>query len=225
LNRRGTGVFAKNIKQYLGANKIKYHWLEINIEPTPSNAISARTNLAKLTLSENEIPDVGQFIPGDDPLSESINNDNNVIHDISLDNLNENTICNKLTKLKGFRVGHINITSLTKHIEQLRFYLHDKPLDILSVNETRLDHCVDNNILHIEGYSTVRKDRSREGGGVAIYFRDHLNVKERCDLVPEHLEAVCIEVSKIKSKPTIVTSLYRLPNSRIEIFDSIENLI
>jgi hypothetical protein len=25
LNRRGTGVFAKNIKQYLGANKIKYH--------------------------------------------------------------------------------------------------------------------------------------------------------------------------------------------------------
>ena len=65
-------------------------------------------------------------------------------------------------KLKGFHVGHINITSLTKHIEQLRFYLHDKPLDILSVNETRLYHSVDNNILHIEGYSIVRKDRSRE---------------------------------------------------------------
>jgi exonuclease III len=130
-----------------------------------------------------------------------------------------------LSTVLPFRVGHINITSLTKHIEQLRFYLHDKPLDILSVNETRLDHSVDNNILHIEGYSIVRKDRSREGGGVAIYFRDHLNVKERCDLVPEHLEAVCIEVNKIKSKPTIVTSLYRPPNSRIETFDTIENLI
>ena len=44
-------------------------------------------------------------------------------------------------------------------------------------------------------------------------------------MVPEHLEAVCIEVNKIKSKPTIVTSLYRPPNSKIEIFDSIENLI
>ena len=44
-------------------------------------------------------------------------------------------------------------------------------------------------------------------------------------LVSEHLVAVCIEVNKIKSKPTIVTSLYRPPNSRIETFDTIENLI
>jgi exonuclease III len=50
-------------------------------------------------------------------------------------------------------------------------------------------------------------------------------VKECCDLVPEHLEAVCIEVNKTKSKPLIVTSLYRPPNSRIEVFDIVENLI
>ncbi len=158
--------------------------------------------------SENEIPDVGQFNPGDDPLFESTNNDNNIMDDITLDNLNENTIRNELKKLEGFRVGHINITSLTKHIEQLRCYLHDKPLDILSVSEIGLDRSVDNNIAHVEGYNIARKDRLREGGGVTIYFRDHLNVKKRYDLVPEHLEAVCIEVNKIKLKPIIVTSLY-----------------
>ncbi|CAB3987841.1 RNA-directed DNA polymerase from transposon X-element [Paramuricea clavata] len=79
VEKKGNWSFCKkNIKQYLGANK---------------------TNL---TLSENEIPDVGQFILGDDPLSESINNDNNVIHDTPLDNLNENTICNELKNLKVF---------------------------------------------------------------------------------------------------------------------------
>jgi hypothetical protein len=63
----------------------------------------------------------------------------------------------------------------------------------------------------------VRKDRSRQGGGVAIYFRD--NVKERCDLVLENLEAARIEVNKLNQNRIIVTSLYRPPNSRIETFD------
>ena len=35
---------------------------------------------------------------------------------------------------------------------------------------------------------------------VAIYFRDHLNVKERNKLVPEHIEAVCTEVIKAQVK-------------------------
>ena len=51
----------------------------------------------------------------------------------------------------------------------------------------------------------MRKDRSRQGGGVAIYFRDH--VKELCDLVPEHLEAARIEVNKLNQNRIIVTSL------------------
>ena len=112
-----------------------------------------------------------------------------------------------MKKLKGFRVGHVNIASLIKYIDQLRFYLYHKPLDILSVNETRLDGSIDNCVIKIEGYNLIRKDRSREGGGVAMYFRDHLNVKEHSDLVPENIEAVCIEVIQVKSKPVFVTSL------------------
>ena len=59
--------------------------------------------------------------------------------------------------------------------------MHDKSLDILSINETRLDGSVDNNSIQLEGYNLVRKNRFREGGGVATYFRDHLNVKERAE--------------------------------------------
>ena len=151
----------------------------------------------------------------------NINEDNDVMHnDKSFVTLNnEHNTRAELKKLKGFRVGHINITSLPKHIEQLRFYLYDKSLDILSIHETRLDGSVDNNAIQLEGYNLARKDRSREGGGIAMYFRDHLNVKERTELFPDCIEAVSIEVIKIKPKPILVTTLYRPPNTQIEFFE------
>lgn len=39
--------------------------------------------------------------------------------------------------LKGFKVAHLNITSLVKHIDELLVYMHNQPLDILTINETR----------------------------------------------------------------------------------------
>ena len=127
--------------------------------------------------------------------------------------------------MKGFRISHLNITSLIKYIDQVRIYLHGEPLDILSINENRLDSNINDTDIRINGYDILRKDRNRERGGVAIYDRDHLNVKERKELVPENLESVCVEVRQIKSKPLLITSLYRPPSERIEIFDEIENLI
>lgn len=56
---------------------------------------------------------------------------------------------------------------------------------ILSINKTRLDGSVDNNAVQLEGCHLIRKDRSRERGGVAIHFRDHLNIKERIELMPD----------------------------------------
>ena len=52
-----------------------------------------------------------------------------------------------------------------------------------------------------------------EGGGVVIYFRDHLDVKERTEVMPDCFEAVCIEVIRTKSKPILVTTLYRPKHS------------
>ena len=105
---------------------------------------------------------------------------------------------------------HLNITSLTKHIEQLRFYLYDKPFDIFSINEIVVYNSIDDRAIQLEGYNVIRKDRSREGGGVAIYYRDHLNVKERNDLIPAEIEAICIEIFKPKSKPILVTTEYSI---------------
>ncbi|CAB3981025.1 RNA-directed DNA polymerase from transposon X-element [Paramuricea clavata] len=102
---------------------------------------------------------------------------------------------NKLDTLKGFRIANLNITSLPKYIDQLRTYLVNKPVDI-----TRLDESINDVEVNIEGYNLCRKDICRYGGGVAIYTRDVLNVREMCPFVPENIEAVCLEIIKPKSK-------------------------
>ena len=43
----------------------------------------------------------------------------------------ENNIRDELKKIEGFSIGHKNITSHSKHIEQTRFYIHNKSLDII----------------------------------------------------------------------------------------------
>ncbi|CAH3193083.1 unnamed protein product, partial [Porites evermanni] len=48
-------------------------------------------------------------------------------------------------------------------------------LDLLAVNETRLDSTITDNLVHIDGYSILRKDRNRNSGGVCIYLRSNIN--------------------------------------------------
>ena len=126
-----------------------------------------------------------------------------------------------LKTLKGFRVGHLNITSLVKHVDEV--YMRDEPFDILSINESRLDATIARDTVRIQGYDRVAKHRNREGGGVALYYRSTLNVINRTDLVPAEVEAVCLEIIKPKSKPMFVVSVYRPPNSSIEFLRKLKH--
>ena len=95
----------------------------------------------------------------------------------------------------------------------------------LDDNETRLDDTINDGLIHLNGYDVLRKDRNRMDGGVAIYFRDNINTKNRNELVPDSLEALCVEVRKPKSKPILIVSCYHPPNSNHEVLKLIENLI
>ena len=57
-----------------------------------------------------------------------------------------------LNSLKGFRVGHLNIASLVKHVDELKVYSEREPLDVQSINETRLDGAIGTDIFSIPGY-------------------------------------------------------------------------
>ena len=67
-------------------------------------------------------------------------------------------IKNKLDTLKGFRIAHLNIISTPKYIEQLQLYFLNKPVDVFTINETRLDKSISKEEVNIEGYNLWRKD-------------------------------------------------------------------
>ena len=98
-------------------------------------------------------------------------------------------------------------------------------LDILALSETRLDNTFTDAAVSIEGFSLVRPDRCRSGGGVAFYIRNVIDYKIRSDFSDPDLEFLCIQIQKPKAKPFLLSNWYRPPNSPIELFDKFDVLL
>ena len=82
--------------------------------------------------------------------------------------------------------------------------------------------------VHLPGYDVVRKDREsngRNGGGVCIYVRSNINFQLRADLSPNNLECLTVEISKPRSKPSLVSTWYRPPQSSPDLFSTFERII
>ena len=71
--------------------------------------------------------------------------------------------------------------------------MDDCKIDILSINETKLDSTVHDSHVYIPGFEIVRKDHrvnGRKGGGVCVYWRTNLNHRKRDDLINDDLECL-----------------------------------
>ena len=68
-------------------------------------------------------------------------------------------------------------------------------------------------------------DMGGGGGGVAIYIRTIIPYIIRKDLLQDTLELLCIEVRKPKSKPVLISTWYRPPSAKIELFQKFENFL
>ena len=66
-------------------------------------------------------------------------------------------------KGRGFKMAILNITCLLKHIDELRIALDGQPIDILAINETRLDGSISDQDVKIVGYDVIRRDRTVNG--------------------------------------------------------------
>lgn len=130
--------------------------------------------------------------------------------------------------MRGTKLASLNITSLPKHLDELRVLLAANPIDVLAINETRVDSSIKDNELYIPGYEIARRDRStngRSGGGVCFYIRSSINYSVRLDLSLDQLENLCIEIRKPRSKPFLVVTWYRPPGSTVDKFNYFETLV
>ncbi len=78
--------------------------------------------------------------------------------------LTDNNITSPLNffaNTKGFKIACINVNSLMKYIDEIRFILTSTNLEVLAINESKLDNSVNDGEIHIPGYVSIRKDRTR----------------------------------------------------------------
>ena len=117
---------------------------------------------------------------------------------------------------RGLLICSLNAPSLRKHKDEIEVLMRENKIDILALNETKLDTELDSKTeekqVSIPGYTVLRCDRNSHGGGVAIYLRDTLNFEHRTDLKTDNLEMICIELKPKCSKPFILLAWYRPPN-------------
>ena len=124
----------------------------------------------------------------------------------------------------GFKLASFKLPST--HMDEIRILLVDKCLDVLAMQETKLDVSNNNSHFYICGYELIQRDRlSDGGGGICFYIQSTINFSVRTDLHIDELKNLCIEICKPNSRPFIVVNWYRPPNSPTGLFSHLENLI
>ncbi len=127
---------------------------------------------------------------------------------------------------KGFTIAHLNIRSLRGKVDHLRILLNQNNIDVLCLTETWLNDSVCDNEVFIDGYNLCRLDRifDMEHGGILCYVKDGIVFKERCDLHNDDIEALWIEITLPHTKPLLLGTVYRQPDSKADYLDKLDHI-
>ena len=107
----------------------------------------------------------------------------------------------------------------------MRILLFDYSIDIISINETKLDDTIKSCEAHIPGYEFIRRDRIRQGGGEGFYLKASIDFVVCSNLNAPNLENLCTEIRKPNSKPFLIATWYRPPCSSIDLFPYYESFL
>ena len=125
-----------------------------------------------------------------------------------------NTWTYNLDSLKraNFTIGHININSLANKYEHIREVLNAAELDVLLLNETKLDESIPSTAFMVPDYYLLRRDRNSRGGGIAIY------VNKSYRIVSTHIdrdfELVHLKLGFGKERCYHILATYKPPYER-----------
>ena len=111
---------------------------------------------------------------------------------------------------KGLHLIHLNVNSLLPKIDELRNIAKCSNAAVIGITETKLDNTVYDSEVTIDGYSIVRNDRNRKGGGVACYIRSNICYSRKTCL-SDNLENIFIDLLFPKTKPISIGILYKPP--------------
>lgn len=71
---------------------------------------------------------------------------------------------------KTLKIVHLNARSILCHLDDVQCLVNSQRPDILAVSESWLGPSISDAEVSLPGYSIYRSDRSRSGGGIAVYM-------------------------------------------------------
>ena len=81
-----------------------------------------------------------------------------------------------LQNVKGFKLVHLNIRSISKEIKQVKIMFFNSCLDVITLSETWMNKAVSSKLVNLEDYVMYRQDRNykavgkKRGGGLVTYI-------------------------------------------------------
>ena len=125
--------------------------------------------------------------------------------------------------MKGLHIYHLNIHSLRNKLDELRLFCNEHKPHVPSLNETWLDENISDDELHLTGYNITRRERYSFGGGVAVYFDEHLQFNHINMEARPNIKAIWFELIPTKSEKILFGRLYRTPNFDASVFSQEAN--
>ena len=132
---------------------------------------------------------------------------------------------------KTLQFVYLNTRSLVRHFDDVACLVSSIHPEVLALSETWLDSSVVDCELHLPGYSLFRCDRSRCGGGVAVYCADYLSCSVlSCGASSSGIEYLWLSIdTKPFSSPLAFGCFYRppsLPSQSVQnLFTNIESMM
>ena len=68
-------------------------------------------------------------------------------------------------------IASMNVNNFLPHLDEIEILLKDNGIHLLSLNETKIDDTLSDNLFKIEGHKFRRLDKYRHGGGIAFLSR------------------------------------------------------
>ena len=73
---------------------------------------------------------------------------------------------------KGMAIASLNVDGLLSHLDEIKVLVNNVGMNILALNETKLDPNYPNELSSIAGYQQERPEKTCNGGRVSVYIRD-----------------------------------------------------
>ena len=121
-------------------------------------------------------------------------------------------------KRRGLHFIHLNVRSILPKMSELRIIARKTSAAVIAIS----DNSVTDNEISIDGYTVLRKDRNRNGGGVCVYIKHNIAFNQRLDLHNDMIEALWFEL--LLPKPIIVGVCYR-PQTNLVFLSQFEETV